>query len=156
MATLFTDALSSSDGASTLNFTPTAILYITDTANLFLNINIDRDFANSTTLDYDSVEDDLFHSDIGIFTICLFIILSAIVLVIGLVGNCLVCFAVWRNPRMRSATNIFLVNLAVADFLVILICLPPTMTEDITGIWYLGKEMCKIVKCLQVMYTSCV
>ncbi|XP_055884488.1 orexin/Hypocretin receptor type 1-like isoform X2 [Biomphalaria glabrata] len=79
----------------------------------------------------------------------LFILFSAVVLVIGLLGNCLVWFAVWRNPRMRSATNIFLVNLAVADFLVILICLPPTVAEDITGVWYLGQEMCKIVKCLQ-------
>lgn len=83
----------------------------------------------------------------------LFILFSAVVLVIGLLGNCLVWFAVWRNPRMRSATNIFLVNLAVADFLVILICLPPTVAEDITGVWYLGQEMCKIVKCLQV---SCI
>ncbi|KAH9499876.1 hypothetical protein Btru_076813 [Bulinus truncatus] len=80
----------------------------------------------------------------------IFIAFSCVVLVIGLLGNCLVWFAVWRNPRMRSATNIFLVNLAVADFLVILICLPPTVAEDITGNWYLGREMCKIVKCLQV------
>ncbi|CAG5135483.1 unnamed protein product, partial [Candidula unifasciata] len=150
MAAVYTGDVAKTESDTSHNFTPTVTLFITGTSNLFFNTNTDQDFLNTTTADYYSTDDDLFKSDIGIFTVCLFIILSAIVLVIGLVGNCLVWFAVWRNPRMRSATNIFLVNLAVADFLVILICLPPTMAEDITGIWYLGKEMCKIVKCLQV------
>ncbi|KAK7501219.1 hypothetical protein BaRGS_00007704, partial [Batillaria attramentaria] len=79
----------------------------------------------------------------------LFIGLFVIVFVVGLGGNCLVCFAVWRNPRMRSATNIFLVNLAVADLLVVLICLPPTAVEDTFGFWYLGLAMCKVVKFVQ-------
>jgi hypothetical protein len=82
-----------------------------------------------------------------------FIVLFVVVFVVGLGGNCLVCFAVWRNPRMRSATNIFLVNLAVADLLVGLICLPPTAVEDFFGIWHLGLEMCKIAKYVQVSIT---
>ncbi|XP_012938336.1 orexin receptor type 2 [Aplysia californica] len=111
--------------------------------------------SDSTTTDnntgdyYDYYQDDGLTPEATAAIHWIFIILSAAVLVVGLMGNALVWFAVWRNPRMRSATNIFLVNLAVADFLVILICLPPTMTEDITGIWYLGPEMCKLVKCLQ-------
>ena len=79
-----------------------------------------------------------------------FIVLFLVVFIVGLGGNCLVCFAVWRNPRMRSATNIFLVNLAVADLLVVLICLPPTAAEDFFGFWHLGVEMCKIAKFVQV------
>lgn len=86
----------------------------------------------------------------NIFVIIILITLFIIVFFLGLGGNCLVCFVVWRNPRMRSATNIFLVNLAVADFMVILICLPPTAVEDSFGFWYLGLEMCKIVKYVQV------
>ena len=74
----------------------------------------------------------------------------AIVFVAGLVGNGLVCFAVWRNPSMRTVTNYFIVNLAVADFLVLTICLPPTVVGDVTETWYLGSVMCKIVKYLQV------
>ncbi|XP_076441011.1 neuromedin-B receptor-like [Babylonia areolata] len=79
----------------------------------------------------------------------IFIALFVVVFIVGLGGNCLVCFAVWRNPRMRSVTNIFLVNLAVADLLVVLICLPPTAAEDFFGFWHLGLEMCKIVKYVQ-------
>ena len=51
---------------------------------------------------------------------------------------------------MRTVTNYFIVNLAVADFFVILICLPPTVLDDITLTWYMGSYMCKIVKYFQV------
>ena len=74
----------------------------------------------------------------------------AVVFFAGLVGNGLVCFAVWRNHSMRTVTNYFIVNLAVADFLVITICLPPTVVGDVTETWYLGRAMCKIVNYLQV------
>lgn len=73
-----------------------------------------------------------------------------VVFVVGIIGNFLVCFAVWRNASMRTVTNYFIVNLAIADFLVILICMPPTVLGDITETWYMGSVMCKIVKYLQV------
>lgn len=80
------------------------------------------------------------------------IVLYFYVFAVGLVGNFLVCFAVLRNRHMRTVTNYFIVNLATADFMVILICLPPTVLEDVTETWYMGKIMCKIVKYLQVRY----
>ncbi|XP_038218380.1 orexin receptor type 1-like [Zerene cesonia] len=69
----------------------------------------------------------------------------AIVFVIGLIGNALVCIAVYRNHSMRTVTNYFIVNLAVADFMVILICLPPTVLWDVTETWFFGTAMCRIV-----------
>ncbi|XP_075985380.1 orexin/Hypocretin receptor type 1-like isoform X2 [Anticarsia gemmatalis] len=69
----------------------------------------------------------------------------AIVFVIGLVGNALVCIAVYRNHSMRTVTNYFIVNLAVADFMVILICLPPTVLWDVTETWFFGTAMCRTV-----------
>jgi len=72
------------------------------------------------------------------------------VFVLGVVGNALVCFAVWNDPRLRSVTNLFIVNLSVVDFLIIVICLPPTVLGDVTETWYLGSFMCKIVLYLQV------
>ncbi|XP_052748225.1 orexin receptor type 2-like [Galleria mellonella] len=67
------------------------------------------------------------------------------VFVMGLVGNALVCVAVYRNHTMRTVTNYFIVNLAVADFMVILFCLPPTVLWDVTETWFLGKALCKIL-----------
>lgn len=76
--------------------------------------------------------------------------LYAVVFFLGLVGNALVCFAVWRNRHMRTVTNYFIVNLSFADILVIVICLPPTVVGDVTETWYLGGVMCKVVQYLQV------
>lgn len=78
------------------------------------------------------------------------IVAHFIVFIMGLVGNALVCVAVFRNTSMRTVTNYFIVNLAVADFLVILICLPPTVIWDVTNTWFLGEALCKIVLYFQV------
>lgn len=54
-----------------------------------------------------------------------------IVFVVGLVGNSFVIAVVYRSPRMRTVTNFFIVNLAVADVLVIVFCLPATLLGNI-------------------------
>lgn len=66
------------------------------------------------------------------------------------IGNALVCLAVYTNHSMRTVTNIFIVNLAVADFFVILLCLPPTVVWDVTETWFLGEVLCKVVSYFQV------
>ncbi|XP_003690070.1 orexin receptor type 2-like isoform X2 [Apis florea] len=75
----------------------------------------------------------------------------SIIFVIGLIGNALVCVAVYRNHTMRTVTNYFIVNLAVADFLVLLLCLPFTVLWDITETWFLGLTLCKAVPYLQTV-----
>lgn len=54
-----------------------------------------------------------------------------LVFVVGLVGNSFVIAVVYRSPRMRTVTNFFIVNLAVADVLVIVFCLPATLLGNI-------------------------
>lgn len=51
------------------------------------------------------------------------------VLVIG--GNCLVIAAVFCSNKLRSVTNFFIVNLAVADLLVGLAVLPFSATWEV-------------------------
>ncbi|KAE9526773.1 hypothetical protein AGLY_013421 [Aphis glycines] len=53
------------------------------------------------------------------------------VFLVGLVGNLLVVSVVCRSPRMRNVTNYFIVNLAVADILVLVFCLPATLLSNI-------------------------
>ncbi|KAK7571965.1 hypothetical protein V9T40_014437 [Parthenolecanium corni] len=79
------------------------------------------------------------------------IFMHSVTFVVGLVGNALVCVAVYKNRLMRNVTNYFIVNLAVADFMVILFCLPPTVVWDITETWFLGTALCKIVLYFQVL-----
>lgn len=80
------------------------------------------------------------------------IALHTVVFVVGLVGNALVCVAVYRNHSMRTVTNYFIVNLAVADFMVIFFCLPPTVVWDVTETWFMGTALCKIVVYFQVRH----
>lgn len=92
------------------------------------------------------VLDHVFPTPIEWVFICVYVI----IFIVGLGGNALVCYVVWTSHHMRTFVNIFIVNLAIADFLVILICLPPTLLADTTETWYLGTTMCKVVPFLQV------
>lgn len=82
----------------------------------------------------------------------LVIVIYIITFIIGLTGNILVCFAVWRNRQMRTVTNMFIVNLSVADLGIIIICLPPTLLVDVTETWFMGHVMCKLVYFLMVSF----
>lgn len=77
-----------------------------------------------------------------------------IVFIVGLFGNVLVCVAVYRNHSMRTVTNYFIVNLALADALVILFCLPFSVVWDVTSTWWFGTAMCKFVLNMQVSTSS--
>ena len=56
-------------------------------------------------------------------------VVYSFVFIIGILGNLLVTLAVLKGDRemRQSVTNIFLVNLAAADLLVIITCLPFTL-----------------------------
>lgn len=84
----------------------------------------------------------------------IFVVLHCTVFVIGLIGNFLVLLVVYRNQSMRTVTDYCIVNLAIADILVICICLPPTVIWDVTKNWYLGNAMCKIVLYFQDVSVS--
>lgn len=55
----------------------------------------------------------------------------SIVFVVGLIGNSFVVAIVCKSPRMRTVTNYFMANLALADILVLLFCLPATLMSNI-------------------------
>ncbi|CAL9687986.1 unnamed protein product [Knipowitschia caucasica] len=82
------------------------------------------------------------------------IVAYIIVFFVSLIGNSLVCFAVWKNRNMRTVTNYFIVNLSFADILVTIICLPASLVVDITETWFFGKTLCKIVPYLQTISVS--
>lgn len=80
----------------------------------------------------------------------LLIFLYIFVFLVGVIGNIMVCYVVWRNKMLKSVTNFFLVNLAVSDVMVITICLPATLVHDILETWFLDLLMCKFVSYMQV------
>ncbi|XP_062257516.1 orexin receptor type 2 [Platichthys flesus] len=82
------------------------------------------------------------------------IVAYIIVFFVSLIGNSLVCFAVWKNRHMRTVTNYFIVNLSFADVLVTIICLPASLVVDITETWFFGNTLCKVVPYLQTISVS--
>lgn len=82
------------------------------------------------------------------------VIVYILTFMVGLTGNVLVCFAVWRNRQMRTITNMFIVNLSIADLGILIICLPPTLLVDVTETWFMGLAMCKFVYFLMVSTLS--
>lgn len=78
---------------------------------------------------------------IRIATTCI----MSVILLVGITGNVLVPIVIAHSKDLRNSTNVFLVNLALADLLVILICLPTGFVElhSTPGVWYLGETMCK-------------
>lgn len=48
-------------------------------------------------------------------------------IIFGTLGNSLVVFVVARQPAMRTARNVFVVNLAISDLLLCLITMPLTV-----------------------------
>lgn len=55
----------------------------------------------------------------------------SMVFIVGLLGNSFVVTIVYKSPRMRTATNYFIANLALADILVLLFCLPATLVGNL-------------------------
>ena len=53
------------------------------------------------------------------------------VLLVGVAGNVLVIAVMSKSPRMRTVTNYFITNLAIADLLVLVVCLPPTLITKV-------------------------
>ncbi len=69
----------------------------------------------------------------------------------GVSGNALVAFVIWKNVDMRSSTNYFLVNLCIADLLVLIFCIPSGLLETFEPMeWVLGPAMCKY--CLLIQF----
>lgn len=52
---------------------------------------------------------------------------------------------------MRSTTNLLIINLAIADLLFIIFCVPFTATDYIFTWWPFGDTWCKIVQYMIVV-----
>lgn len=78
-------------------------------------------------------------------------VIFAIIIVVGLIGNALVVLVVAANQQMRSTTNLLIINLAVADLLFIVFCVPFTGTDYALPFWPFGHLWCKIVQYLIVV-----
>uniref|UniRef100_A0AC34Q0F4 G-protein coupled receptors family 1 profile domain-containing protein n=1 Tax=Panagrolaimus sp. JU765 TaxID=591449 RepID=A0AC34Q0F4_9BILA len=74
-----------------------------------------------------------------------FTIVYTTLFVLGIVGNGGVLVAVAHNKRLRSARNIFLLNLIVTDLLLCLTGIPVTPWYALHKEWVFGSLMCRLM-----------
>ncbi|KAJ7310499.1 hypothetical protein JRQ81_007421 [Phrynocephalus forsythii] len=79
----------------------------------------------------------------------LLIVAYMTIIVMSLFGNGLVCHVVIKKKRIRSATNLFIVNLAISDILITVLNTPFTLIRFVSGTWLFGKSMCHISRFVQ-------
>lgn len=75
----------------------------------------------------------------------IFCIFYAIVFVLGIVGNVLVCYVVFRNRAMQTVTNYFITNLALSDILLCILAVPFTPLYTFLERWVFGLPLCHLV-----------
>ncbi|XP_042227427.1 prolactin-releasing peptide receptor-like [Homarus americanus] len=71
------------------------------------------------------------------------------IFLLGVFGNCLVCYVVFRNKSMQNVTNYFITNLALADILLCVLAVPFTPLYTFMRQWMFGRVLCHLVTMAQ-------
>ena len=66
----------------------------------------------------------------------------SLVMLLSLFGNLLVCFAVYKNPRLRCQSNYYIISLAFSDIFQALFTMPMSIAMLMTGEWPFGTFAC--------------
>lgn len=82
-----------------------------------------------------------------------------LLLVVSLIGNTLIIMVVYRDDKMKTTTNLLIVNMAISDLLVPIFAMPRANVEIIFGIrrWLIdgafGEALCKLTAFFQDIST---
>ena len=78
--------------------------------------------------------------------------LYAIILLVSAVGNSLVCTVILRKKKMKTVTNYFILNLAIADLALNCICIPFDIpVQEMDNKWPYGALLCRVIYPLQTL-----
>ncbi|XP_033849127.2 galanin receptor type 1 isoform X2 [Acipenser ruthenus] len=75
------------------------------------------------------------------------LLIFGLIFILGAVGNSMVITVLARNVpgKPRSTTNIFILNLSIADLSYLLFCIPFQSTVYMLPTWVLGAFICKFI-----------
>ncbi|XP_034728959.1 neuropeptide FF receptor 1 like 2 [Etheostoma cragini] len=83
-----------------------------------------------------------------------YILAYFLIFLLCIIGNTLVCLIVLANHRMRTVTNLFILNLAISDLLVGIFCIPTTLVDHLITGWPFPNAVCKMSGLVQGMSVS--
>ena len=86
-------------------------------------------------------------NDLGSRSLTLVILEGSLLVVLNilsLIGNVLVCLSVYRNPRLRTSTNVYIIALAISDLLSAVFVMPLAEVILFSGKWPFGDTICQL------------
>ena len=75
-----------------------------------------------------------------------------LLILVTLVGNATICLAVYRRRKLRTRTNMFIINLSCADIGVAVLCMPFSLITCLRHDWFLGDALCKLNGFLNIVF----
>uniref|UniRef100_A0A1A8G4C6 Neuropeptides B/W receptor 2 n=1 Tax=Nothobranchius korthausae TaxID=1143690 RepID=A0A1A8G4C6_9TELE len=96
--------------------------------------------VNSSDLSCTPPSDFYFYADLYIILPVIYSVICAV----GLTGNTAVIYVILKAPKMKTVTNMFILNLAIADDLFTLV-LPISIADHLLNYWPFGDILCKII-----------
>uniref|UniRef100_A0A671N509 Opsin 4.1 n=1 Tax=Sinocyclocheilus anshuiensis TaxID=1608454 RepID=A0A671N509_9TELE len=85
-------------------------------------------------------------------------IIGSVILIVGItgvIGNALVIYVFCRSRTLRTAGNMFVVNLAVADFFMSLTQSPVFFTASLHRRWVFGERSCELYAFCGALFGIC-
>ena len=76
-----------------------------------------------------------------------------LVMIISFLGNLLVCYAVYRNPRLRNPSNYYIISLALTDILQASCSMPFSVAYLAIGEWSFATAACAFIAILKLSLT---
>ncbi|KAL9973724.1 hypothetical protein ACROYT_G020214 [Oculina patagonica] len=79
---------------------------------------------------------------------------ASMVVTVALIGNMLLCAAIYRFRALRTIQNYYIVTLAISDLLLTLLCVSLALVAMILGRWPFGDTICQIQGSLIYYFAS--
>ncbi|XP_053309552.1 C-C chemokine receptor type 7 [Spea bombifrons] len=106
-----------------------------------------------STIDYDGYQQQCKKRDVRQFRSKFLPAMYGIICFVGLVGNGLVILRYFHFKRLKTGTDYYMLNLALADMLFLLTL--PFWAVSVAQEWIFGNGVCKIIYCLYKMSFFC-
>ena len=81
----------------------------------------------------------------SLWEVILYTVILALETFLVLAGNLLVCVVIYRNRRLRTSTNFYLLSLAVADIMIGKFGFPFSTVATVLGRWPFGYNYCQFL-----------